>query len=112
MVRDDRAPCKLRMLCTGGLRYRAKKPGAVCSRFGVIENSSRSASASKLKAAEGMDCFFLAGNHFVGRRLALHGAGDGLLGGFIVELIDLFVVLGFPVDEDAADDDEIFALIL
>src|SRR5262245_24102122 len=46
----------------------------------------------------------LAGGDFRHRRLALHRAGDGQLGGVVVVLVDLRVVLGFPVDEHAADD--------
>src|SRR5262245_133900 len=37
--------------------------------------------------------------------LTLHGVGDGHFGGVVVVLVDLGVVLGLPVDEDAADDD-------
>ena len=37
--------------------------------------------------------------------LALHGASDGFLGGAIVEVLDLLVVLGFPVDEHADGDE-------
>ena len=35
---------------------------------------------------------------------------DGQLGGLVVVLVDLGVVLGVPVDEDAADDDEVLGL--
>jgi len=59
-----------------------------------------------------VDCFFFAGDHLVSSGLAGHGVGDGHLGGFVIELIDLLVVLGFPVDENAADDDEVFGLVL
>ena len=44
-------------------------------------------------------------------RLVLHGPLDGQLGGVVVVLVDLGVVLGFPVDEDAADDDEVVGLV-
>ena len=52
------------------------------------------------------------GNHFVCGRPTLHCVGNRRLGGFVVELINLLVVLGFPVDEDAADDDEVFGFVL
>ncbi len=44
------------------------------------------------------------GDHFVGTRLIFHGAGDRFLGGGVVVFVDLLVVFGFPVDEDAADN--------
>src|SRR5262245_11343906 len=48
---------------------------------------------------------------FGGLRLALDGAGDGFLGGAIVEVLDLLVVLGFPVNEHADGDIEIVGLV-
>ena len=44
-------------------------------------------------------------------RLALDGAGEGFLGGAIVEVLDLLVVLGFPVNEHADGDKEIVGLV-
>jgi hypothetical protein len=46
-----------------------------------------------------------------GLRLAFDGAGEGFLGGAIVEVLDLLVVLGFPVDEHANGDEEIVGLV-
>src|SRR4029079_14585920 len=46
-----------------------------------------------------------------GLRLAFDGAGEGFLGGAIVEVLDLLVVLGFPMDEYANGDEEIVGLV-
>src|SRR4029079_17726572 len=46
-----------------------------------------------------------------GLRLAFDGAGEGFLGGAIVEVLDLLVVLGFPMDEHANGDEEIVGLV-
>ena len=46
-----------------------------------------------------------------GLRLALDGAGKGFLGGAIVEILNLLVVLGFPMDEHANGDKEIVGLV-
>src|SRR4029077_4518793 len=46
-----------------------------------------------------------------GSWLTLHGASDGFLGGAIVEVLDLLVVLGFPVNEHADGDVEIVRLV-
>src|SRR5262249_6992637 len=43
--------------------------------------------------------------------LALHGASDGFLIGAIVEVLDLLVVLGFPVDEHADRNEQIIGLV-
>src|SRR5262245_49761746 len=43
-------------------------------------------------------------------RLALHRALDGELGRLVVELVDLVVVRGLPVDEHAADDHQVVGL--
>src|SRR5262245_17287632 len=48
---------------------------------------------------------------FGGLRLALDGAGDGFLGGAVVEVLDLLVVLGFPVNEHAYGDIKIVGLV-
>src|SRR5262245_47850021 len=40
-------------------------------------------------------------------RFVLHGALNCELGGLVVVLVDLVVVLGFPVNKHAADDDEV-----
>lgn len=47
------------------------------------------------------------GNDFGRLRLAGDGAGDRLFRGLIVEVVDLLVVFGFPMDEDADADEEI-----
>ena len=57
-------------------------------------------------------CGVLLGQHLVNTGGILHRAGDGQLGGFVVVLEDLLIVVGFPVNEDAADDDQLLALIL
>ena len=54
----------------------------------------------------------LLGNHLVGARLVLHRAGDGEQRGVVVVLENLLVIGGFPVDEHAADDAQLFGLIL
>jgi serine/threonine-protein kinase len=43
-------------------------------------------------------------------RLVFHGSLDGELGGLVVVLVNLAVVLGLPVDEHAADDDQVIDL--
>src|SRR3954469_22418762 len=50
--------------------------------------------------------------HLVDRRLVLKGALQRLLGGLVVEVVDLLVALGLPVDEDAHQDTEIVGLAL
>src|ERR1051325_2572668 len=55
-------------------------------------------------------CVFLRSN-LRGLRLAFDGAGEGFLGGAIVEVLDLLVVLGFPMDEHANGDEEIVGLV-
>ncbi len=46
-----------------------------------------------------------------GLGLALDGARERFLGGTIVEVLDLLVVLGFPMDEHADGDEEIVGLV-
>src|SRR5690242_10060901 len=46
-----------------------------------------------------------------GLRLAFDGASDGFLHGAIVEVLDLLVVLGFPMDEHADADEQIVSLV-
>ena len=46
-----------------------------------------------------------------GLRLAFDGAGEGFLRGAIVKVLDLLVVLGFPMDEHADGDEEIVGLV-
>src|SRR4029450_4032169 len=41
-----------------------------------------------------------------GLRLAFHGPGEGFLGGAIVEVLDLLILLCFPMDEHANGDEE------
>src|SRR5262249_18438891 len=43
--------------------------------------------------------------------LTLHGASDSFFCGAIVEVLNLLVVFGFPVDEHADGDEEIIGLI-
>ena len=50
------------------------------------------------------------GEHALRGRIALHRAGDGFLRGLIVEVLDLLVVVGVPMDEDADADEEIVGL--
>ena len=45
-----------------------------------------------------------------GLRLALDGARDGFLGRLIVVLLDLLVVVGFPMDEHADRDEQVIGL--
>ena len=59
-----------------------------------------------------MDGLFFAGEHFIDRRLPLHGAGNRQLCGFVVELVNLLVVGSGRVNEHAAHDDEVFGLLL
>ena len=47
------------------------------------------------------------GNHVRSLGLAGNGALDGLFGGFIVVVMDLAVVFGFPMDEDANADEQV-----
>ena len=54
----------------------------------------------------------LFGDHFVHRWLVLHGASDRQLRGFFVVLVDFLVVVCVPVNEHAADDDQVIGLIL
>ena len=48
---------------------------------------------------------------FGGLRLTFDGAGDCFLRGAIVEILDLLIVLGFPVDEYADGDEEIVGFV-
>ena len=56
--------------------------------------------------------FVLLGNHFVNRWLVLHGASDRKLGGFLVVFVDFLVVFSVPVNEHAANDNQVLGLIL
>src|SRR6266404_4660826 len=49
-------------------------------------------------------------HHFGSAWLSLDGAGDRLLGGAIVEILDFFVVVCFPMDENADADEDIVRL--
>src|SRR5579871_3550549 len=50
-------------------------------------------------------------HHFSRARLAADSALDGLARRLIVELLDLLVVLGLPVNEDADADEQIVGLV-
>lgn len=65
----------------------------------------------ELHAGEGVLGRILLGDHFLRRGLALHGASDRQLGSFVVVLEDLLVVLGGPVNEHAAHDNQTLGLI-
>src|SRR5262245_13426015 len=65
-----------------------------------------------LEALEWMRDLIFAGNDFVDRRLAPHRVLDRVLRGRVVVVVDLLVVRRFPVDENAADADKIFGLLL
>ena len=58
-----------------------------------------------------MVCPFLLRGDLGGLGLALDGASKSFLRGAIIEILDLLVVLGFPVDEDADGDVEIVSLV-
>ena len=58
-----------------------------------------------------MRCLIFAGDDFVDRGFARHGVLDRVLGGRVVVVVDLLVVRCFPVNEHAADADEIFGLL-
>ena len=53
----------------------------------------------------------LLGDHLGRSRIVGHGPLDRLLGGLVVVLLDLGVVLGQPVDEDATDDHQVVGLV-
>ena len=59
-----------------------------------------------------MSRFFFACQHFIGGWLAAHGIGNGHLGGFVVVVVDFFVVIGLWVDEHTTNNHEVLALIL
>src|SRR5689334_4584042 len=50
-------------------------------------------------------------HHLGCRRGAGHGTGDRLLGGLVVVVLDLLVVFGQPVDEDADADEQVVGLV-
>jgi len=52
------------------------------------------------------------GDHFVRARLLVHGIVDREHRGVVVVLEDLLVIVGLPVNEHAADDHQLLALIL
>src|SRR5947209_9107231 len=51
-------------------------------------------------------------DYLVDLGLVLHRSLDRQLGGFVVEFIDLGVILGVPVNEHATDNHQAFGLIL
>ena len=53
----------------------------------------------------------LLGDHFVNAGLVLHRASDGELRGVVIVLENLLVVGGFPVNEHATNDAQLFRLI-
>src|SRR5579863_7246169 len=60
---------------------------------------------------EGVLDLVALGDDFGRLRLAVDGAGDRFLGGAIVEVVDLLVVVRFPVDEHADADEEIVGFL-
>lgn len=54
----------------------------------------------------------LLGQHVIDAGSVLHRVCDGHFGGLVVIREDLLVVGGFPVNEHAADNDQLFALVL
>src|SRR5437763_1761652 len=65
-----------------------------------------------LLVVEGVFGRVLLLENFIDFRFAAHGPLDGELGGLVVVLVNLFFAFRFPVDENAADDNEIFGLVL
>ncbi len=63
--------------------------------------------ALALVGGEGMLGVVALGDDFGGLRLALDGAGDGLLRGGVVVVLDLGVVRSVPVNEHADADEQI-----
>src|SRR4030095_1410567 len=66
---------------------------------------------SFLTGSEGVVSGILFRRDLRGLRLAFHGPGEGFLGGAIVEVLDLLIILGFPMDEHANGDEEIVGLV-
>lgn len=74
--------------------------------------TSASSSINVLETLERVRSGIFLGDHFGGGRLALHGVGDRVLGRLIVVVVDLLIIFGSWMDEDAANDQQIFCLIL
>ena len=53
----------------------------------------------------------LLGRDLLDLRLALHGAGDRELRGFVVVLVNLVVIFGVLVNEDAADNHQVLGVL-
>ncbi len=73
--------------------------------------SAHAQAAFELETLERMLDRILLGNHFSGCGQALHGVGNGVLGCFVVVLVDLGVVFSGWVNEHAANNYQIFSLI-
>src|SRR5579884_899664 len=85
-----------------------RRPASEGSPACAVNDSPLALGAAGERVARG----WRVGEHLVDARLAAQGAGDRGLHGLIVPVVDLLVVLGFPVDEHADYYDEVVDLIL
>lgn len=71
-----------------------------------------SSSINALETLEWVRRGIFLGDHFGSGRLALHRVGDSVLGRLIVVVVDLLVIFSRWMDENTANDQQVFCLIL